>query len=154
MELTPVPPILGPSMRKKLVPRGLPVMAWLIAGSPMNPAGGPTGGGDLNVSHVRNGPTLDDVRTRPKPSLLVKLIVPVSDAMNVLTPYGWVTVYVAPGVRPAVTRMRRRANTTCAPLPSATVSVAPPKAPSSACVRVAFPTPPAPTLLITATALE
>src|SRR5262249_61545911 len=110
--------------------RGLARIARSIAGSAMTPAGGPAGGGDLNVSHVRNGPTLDDVRTlpklhaggtRPQPSLLVKLIVPVSDAMNVLTPYGWVTVYVAPGVRPAVTRMRRRANTICAPLPSATV---------------------------------
>src|SRR5215510_11382689 len=116
MESTPVPPILGPSMRTKLVPRGLPMMVWSIAGSPMNPAGG----GDSAGSHWRNGPMLDAVRTlaklhaggtRPQPRFSVKLIVPVSDAVNVLTPYGWVTVYVAPWVRPAVTRMRRRANT-------------------------------------------
>src|SRR5438093_13047391 len=38
--LTPGPPTSGPSRRKKLLPKGLPVMGWRIAGSPMKPAGG------------------------------------------------------------------------------------------------------------------
>src|SRR5262249_16883656 len=116
MELTPVPPILGPSMRTKLVPRGLPMMVWSIAGAPINPAGG----GDSAGSHWRKGPMLEAVRrlaelhaggTRRHPAWTGRLVVPVSHATNGWTPYGWVTVYVAPGVRPAVTRMRRRANT-------------------------------------------
>src|SRR5947207_15576128 len=39
MVLTPGPPTLGPSMRKKLLPKGLPVVGWRIAGSTRNPTG-------------------------------------------------------------------------------------------------------------------
>src|SRR5213596_4041289 len=49
MVLTPGPPTLGPSMRKKLLPKGLPVMPWRIAGSPMKP----TGGAGAVASHLR-----------------------------------------------------------------------------------------------------
>src|SRR5437867_7099726 len=52
--LTPGPPTSGPSIRKKLLPKGLPVMPWRIAGSPMKPAGG----AGAVASHLRNGPTL------------------------------------------------------------------------------------------------
>src|SRR5207253_366559 len=111
--LTPGPPTLGPLRRKKLVLKGLPVMRWAIAGWPMNPAGG----ADV-ASHLTNGPTFVLVRRLAKlqggarhPWSLVKLIVPVAVATKDWVPYGAVIVYVAPGTRPAVTRMRKRAKT-------------------------------------------
>src|SRR5215831_7066723 len=91
--LTPEPPTLGPSMRTKLVPNGLPVIVWLVAGTPINPAGG----AGAVASHARNGPalvvgsTLEKLHaggTRPQPWSSVKLIVPVADATKVLTPNG------------------------------------------------------------------
>src|SRR2546426_52220 len=92
--LTPGPPTLGPLRRKKLVPKGLPVMPWAIAGWPMNPAGG----ADV-ASHLTNGPTLVLVRRLAKlqgaarhPWSLVKLMVPVPAATKDWVPYGDVIV--------------------------------------------------------------
>src|SRR5437867_6808117 len=79
--LTPGPPTLGPWMRKKLVPKGLPVIAWSTAGSPMNPAGG----AGAVASHLTNGPMLGWARASVKsqaggvarhPRSSVKLMVP------------------------------------------------------------------------------
>src|SRR5437667_6277188 len=60
--LTPGPPTLGPARRKKFVLNGLPMIAWSIAGWPMNPAGGAEAAG----SHLTNGPTLVLVRRLAK----------------------------------------------------------------------------------------
>src|SRR5262245_5645332 len=105
--LTPGPPTLGPSMRKKFVPKGLPVIVWGIAPLPMNPG---IGAGGVAGSHGRNGPTFVVGTTlaksqgsgapRKHPWSSVKLMVPTPSATNDLTPNGAVTVYVAPGTRP------------------------------------------------------
>src|SRR5215510_10390931 len=88
--LTPCPPTLGPERRKKLVPKGLPMIPWSIAGWPMKPAGG----ADV-ASHCRNGPTLAWARARskghaggvaPHPRSSVKLIVPVAAATKLRVP--------------------------------------------------------------------
>src|SRR5690349_9428900 len=90
---TPGPPTFGPTMRRKLVPNGLPVMAWSTLASPTNPAGG----AGAVASHRRNGPTLlvgstlaklHAGGTAPQPWSSVKLIVPVAEATKVFTPYG------------------------------------------------------------------
>src|SRR5437016_2029470 len=59
---TPVPPALGPSTLKKLVPSGEPTTACGRAKLPMNPAGaaGATAG-----SHVRKG-SIAPARAAPK----------------------------------------------------------------------------------------
>src|SRR5262249_10326031 len=78
--LTPGPPTSGPERRKKLVPNGLTMTAWAIAGWPMKPAGGT----DTAGSHLRNGPMFGWTRASvkshaggvaPQPTSLVKLIV-------------------------------------------------------------------------------
>src|SRR2546428_14049092 len=112
--LTPGPPTLGPWMRKILVWKGLPMIVWGIAGSPMKPAGG---NGAEAGSHVRNGPAAMVGRTLAKsqgrgvprghPSSMVKLIDPAASATNDFTPNGAVTVYVAPGTRPLGTTLTR-----------------------------------------------
>jgi len=60
--LIPGPPTSGPARRKKLVPKGLPMMAWSVVGWPMNPAGG----SDTAGSHCRKGPTLGWARAKEK----------------------------------------------------------------------------------------
>ena len=92
----------------KTAPAAPAVMTCVTAGLPMNPAGASVIG-----FHVRNGVPGAGARTLAKlqgaarhPTSLVKLIVPAALATNVLVPYGVVTVYSAPGVRPAVTRTR------------------------------------------------
>ena len=95
--LTPGPPTSGPEIWKRLFPKGLPVMVWSIAGSPMKPAGG----AGAAASHVRNGPTLGWRSAReksqaggaaPHPRSSVKLIAPAASATKARLPSGPVRV--------------------------------------------------------------
>lgn len=65
IELTPGPPMLGPAIRKKLLPVGEPVTAWAVKGLPIYLLPGLTGfisagsvkaGLALKVVQVKNGP--------------------------------------------------------------------------------------------------
>src|SRR5262249_46803708 len=91
--LTPGPPTFGPWLRKTLVANGLPMIAWGVAGVPMNPAGG----SDAAGSHCKNGPTLGWATANVKsqaggtaahPRLSVKLIPPSAVATKLLVPNG------------------------------------------------------------------
>src|SRR4051812_9776367 len=105
-----------------LVSKGLPTTFIGVTASPRKPVFGTgTVAGSLAGERVRNGPTRLP-RARPKsqlggtrahpvcsraPGVLIGVIVPSALATSVMVPYGSVTVYLAPGVRPlALTSMR------------------------------------------------
>src|SRR5262249_33760444 len=123
----------GPSTLKKFCPQGLP---WTVCGftDPIWPAAG----GGAPVANVRKGPT-SPVSVGPNtPAALavsrVKWTTPKASACSVSEPYGWVTVYVPPGVRPG-TRMRRRVKVIWSPGTTTPFR----NAPSVARVRSALP---------------
>src|SRR4051795_5888664 len=131
---------------KTLVSNGLPTTFIGVTASPMKPVFGTgTVAGSLAGERVRNGPTRLP-RARPKsqlggtrvhpvcsraPAVLTGVMVPSAFATSVMVPYGSVTVYLAPGVRPlALTSMRPKVIWS----PAATVPLVLPNACSSAAV--------------------
>src|SRR4051794_100474 len=88
----------GPSTRKKLVPRGLPMTGTSVIASPMNPAGGARAPGAAGrngpyrppiASAKSHGPTA--VTAQPM-SVVVRPRAPAAGTLTVSVPYGWVIV--------------------------------------------------------------
>src|SRR5205823_3424677 len=110
----------GPLTRTKFWPQADPVTVWSAAGLPTRPGSG------AGATAVRKGPTRPVARAglkaTPGPAAdtgtralsCVKLTVPRVSARSTSTPYGWLTVYVPPGVAPRI-RTRMRPKTTWSP---------------------------------------